>query len=156
MDRNKTEEYVFGSILLVSNKIQVWGDNIISDLTLKQFFLLVLISKMENKNPTLNEISEFSGTSRQNVKKMLELLDEKKYIKIKKSKTDARALNVSLLKKTYDYFISNETKGAQAVNSLFSAISNEELSITSKTLEKLLLFLGNSPLEEYKIIEDKQ
>jgi len=153
MDRTATEEYVFGSILLLSNKIQVWGDNIISDLTLKQWFLLILISKMENKNPTLNEISEFTGTSRQNVKKMLEHLDEKKYLKIKKSKTDARALNVSLLKKTYDYFDDNEIKGAEAVNSLFSEITNEELSITCKTLEKLLLFFGNPPLEEHKIME---
>jgi DNA-binding MarR family transcriptional regulator len=153
MDRTAIEEYVFGSILLLSNKIQVWGDNIISDLTLKQWFLLILISKMENKNPTLNEISEFTGTSRQNVKKMLEHLDEKKYLKIKKSKTDARALNVSLLKKTYDYFDDNETKGAEAVNSLFSEITNEELNITCKTLEKLLLFFGNPPLEEYKIME---
>jgi DNA-binding MarR family transcriptional regulator len=153
MDRTAAEEYVFGSILLLSNKIQVWGDNIIPDLTLKQWFLLILISKMENKNPTLNEITEFTGTSRQNVKKMLEHLDGKKYLKIKKSKTDARALNVSLLKKTYDYFADNEIKGAEAVNSLFSEITNEELSITCKTLEKLLLFFGTPPLEKHKIME---
>ena len=142
MDRTATEEYVFGSILLLSNKIQVWGDNIISDLTLKQWFLLILISKMENKNPTLNEISEFTGTSRQNVKKMLEHLDGKKYLKIKKSKTDARALNVSLLKKTYNYFADNEKKGAEAAASLFSEITDKELSVTCKALEKLLVFFG--------------
>jgi DNA-binding MarR family transcriptional regulator len=156
MDRTAIEEYVFGSILLLSNKIQVWGDNIISDLTLKQWFLLALISKMENKNPTLNEISEFTGTSRQNVKKMLEHLDEKKYLKMKKSKVDARALNVSLLKKTYDYFNDNEENGAKAINSLFSEITDEDLNITYKTLEKLLTFLGNPLLEEHKITENKQ
>jgi DNA-binding MarR family transcriptional regulator len=142
MDRTAREEYIFGSILLLSNKIQVWGDSILSDLTLKQWFLLLLISKMENKNPTINEISEFSGTSRQNIKKMLEHLDGKKYLKIKKSKTDARALNVSLLKKTYDYFVDNEEKGAQALISLFSEITEEELNVTGKTLEKLLVFFG--------------
>jgi DNA-binding MarR family transcriptional regulator len=65
---------------------------------------------------------------------------EKKYLEMKKSKTDARALNVSLLKETYDYFNDNETKGAQAVNSLFSKITDEELSITSKTLENFFYF----------------
>jgi DNA-binding MarR family transcriptional regulator len=95
MDRTAREEYIFGSILFLSNKIQAWGDNILSGLTLKQWFLLMLISKMENKNPTINEITEFTGTSRQNIKKMIEHLDRKKYHKIKKSKTDARALNVS-------------------------------------------------------------
>ena len=142
MDRTAREEYIFGSILLLSNKIQVWGDNILSDLTLKQWFLLLLISKMENKNPTINEISDFSGTSRQNIKKMLEHLDRKKYLKIKKSKTDARALNVSLSKKTHDYFADNEKKGAEALISLFSEITEEELNVTCKTLEKLLVFFG--------------
>jgi len=142
MDRTAREEYIFGSILLLSNKIQVWGDSILSDLTLKQWFLLLLISKMENKNPTINEISEFSGTSRQNIKKMLEHLDRKKYLQIKKSKIDARALNVSLLKKTYDYFAANEKKGAGALISLFSEITEEELNVTCKTLEKLLAFFG--------------
>jgi len=142
MDRTAREEYIFGSILLLSNKIQVWGDSILSDLTLKQWFLLLLISKMENKNPTINEITEFTGTSRQNIKKMLEHLGRKKYLKIKKSKTDARALNVSLSKKTYDYFVDNEKKGAQALVSLFSEITEEELNVTCKTLEKLLVFFG--------------
>jgi hypothetical protein len=49
MDRTATEEYIFGSILLLSNKMQVWGDAILSDLTLKQWFLLILISNMKNK-----------------------------------------------------------------------------------------------------------
>jgi len=151
MDRTAAEEYIFGSVLLLSNKMQVWGDSIISGLTLKQWFLLMLISKMEKKNPTLNEITEFTGTSRQNIKKMLEHLDGKKYLKIKKSKTDARALNVSLSKKTYDYFADNEKKGAEAVASLFSEITNEELSVTCKTLAKLLVFFGNLPLEEHKL-----
>ena len=142
MDRTAREEYIFGSILLLSNKMQVWGDNILSGLTLKQWFLLLLISKMENKNPTINEITEFTGTSRQNVKKMLEHLDRKKYLKIKKSKTDARALNVSLSKKTYDYFVENEKKGAQALISLFSETTEKELNVTCKTLEKLLVFFG--------------
>ena len=73
---------------------------------------------------------------------MLEHLDRKKYLKIKKSKTDARALNVSLSKKTYDYFVDNEKKGAQALISLFSETTEEELNVTGKTLEKLLVFFG--------------
>jgi len=142
MGRIAAEEYIFGSILLLSNKMQVWGDSIIPDLTLKQWFLLMMISKMENKNPTINEISEFTGTSRQNTKKMLEHLHGKKYLKIKKSKTDARALNVSISKKTYDYFVDNEKKGAEAIALLFFAITEKELNVTCKTLEKLLVFFG--------------
>ena len=150
MERTTIEEYVFGSILLLSNKMQIWGDKILSDLTLKQWFLLVLISKMENKNPTIKEISEFSGTTRQNVKKMLEQLHNKKYIKIQSSKTDSRALNVSLLKKTFDYFKENERKGTEAANQMFSEVTDEEMSVTRQTFDKLHLFFGNLILEEHK------
>ena len=150
MDRTTIEEYIFGSILLLSNKMQIWGDKILEDLTLKQWFLLLLVSKMENPNPTIKEISEFTGTTRQNVKKMLEQLDRKKYIKIKRSKSDARAMNVLLLKKTYDYFTENEKKGAEAVNHVFSEITDEELSVSKKMFDKLHFFFGNSPLEELK------
>ena len=150
MDRTTIEEYIFGSILLLSNKMQIRGDKILSDITLKQWFLLVLISKMENKNPTIKEIAEFSGTTRQNVKKMLEQLHNKKYIKIQSSKTDSRALNVSLLKKTFDYFIENEKKVTEAAHQMFSEITDEEISITKQTFDKLHIFFNNPILEEHK------
>jgi len=148
MNRTEIEEYVFGSILLLANKMQIWGDKILEDLTLKQWFLLMLISKMKKINPTINEVSEFTGTSRQNVKKMLEQLEENNYLKINKSKTDARALNVSLLRKTYDYFAENEKKCTIAVNNLFSDITDDELSFTTKTFDKLHVFFGSSATEE--------
>jgi len=147
MTRTEIVEYVFGSILLLANKMQIWGDNILEDLTLKQWFLLMLISKMKKTNPTINEVSEFTGTSRQNVKKMLEQLEEKKYVKIIKSKMDARALNVSLLRKTYDYFSENEKKCTIAVNNLFSDITDDELATTGKTFDKLHAFFGNPTTE---------
>ena len=150
MEKTEIKQFIFGSILLLSNKIQIWGDKLLSDLTLKQWFLLVLISNMENKNPTIKEIAEFSGTTRQNVKKLLEQLHKKKYIKIQVSKTDSRALNVSLLKKTFMYFKENEKKGAEVVNQMFSEITDEEMCVTKQTFDKLHLFFGNLILEEHK------
>lgn len=150
MNRTDNEEYVFGSILLLANKFQIWGDNMLDDLTMKQWFLLMLISKMSIQNPTIKEVADFTGTSRQNVKKMLEHLEKKEYVSISKSEKDARALDVTLSRKTFEYFIANEKESAEAVNALFSAITDDELSITIQTLEKLLIVLGNPPLEELK------
>jgi len=156
MDRTENMEYVFGSILLLANKMQIWGDKILEELTLKQWFLLILISKMGKINPTINEVSEFTGTSRQNVKKMLEQLQEKKYVKIKKSKEDARALNVSLLKKTYDYFTENEEKCKIAIDDLFSNITDEELSFTTKIFDKFHGFFRNQTIQELNKKECKK
>lgn len=147
MNRTEKEQYVFGMVLLLANKLQIWGDNILDDVTFKQWFLLMLISKMNIQNPTIKDISDFSGTSRQNVKKMLEQLANKKYVNINKSITDERALSVKLTKKAFLYFANNEKMAADNVNLLFSSISDEELNITRSTLEKLLIVFNISPLE---------
>ena len=148
MARTNNEEYFFGSILLLANKLQVWGDDLLDDITLKQWFLLMLISKMENKNPTVKEVTKFIGTSRQNVKKMLEYLATEGYVKLCKSQTDARALNVCLTQKTFEYFRANEQKGADAVNGLFSKVSDNELEAAIHVTDKLLFALEKSEDEE--------
>ena len=146
MNRLNHEAYVFGMFLLLANKLQIWGDSILEDITLKQWFLLMLISKMAQK-PTIKEIADFSGTSRQNTKKMLEQLAKKNYVRISKSKTDDRALNVVLTKKTYSYFADNEKKTNDSLRTLFTEIHDDELVITKKTLEKILAVFNVSPLK---------
>ena len=98
MDRTSREGHVFGSILLLANKLQSWGDGLFDELTLKQWFLLLMISKIKIQNPTIKEIADFTRTSRQNTKKMLEQLEKKGFVHINQSEVDARALNVSLSK----------------------------------------------------------
>lgn len=143
MDRTDKEQYIFGSILLLSNKLQVYGNKFISDLTMKQWFLLMLISKMESKTPTVKEIASFSGSTRQNVKKMIEPLAKKGYLKIEKSSTDARALNITLNSKTFEFFNNYEKIAKNCVNTLFSEINIDLLNSTVQTMSKLLDFLEN-------------
>lgn len=145
MIRTNMEEYAFGMILLLANKFQIWGDSLLPDITIKQWFLLILTSKMNKQMPTITEIADFTGTSRQNTKKILEQLAKKKFVSIKKSKTDERALNVMLSQKTFDYFSANDKTAADNVNKLFFCISDEELNTTVKTLEKLLSFFNVQP-----------
>jgi len=133
-------------ILLLANKLQIWGDGILEDITLKQWFLLMLITKMAQK-PTIKEIADFSGTSRQNTKKMLEQLAKKNYVRITKSKSDERALNVVLTKKTFSYFADIEKITYDSLRTLFTEIHDDELVITEKTLEKILAVFKVSPLK---------
>jgi DNA-binding MarR family transcriptional regulator len=147
MGRTIQEEYIFGGILLLANKLQLWGDGLLDELTLKQWFLLMLISKMGTKKPTVKEIADFAGTSRQNTKKMLELLKHKGYVVMNQSETDARGLSITLSGKTWNYFSANASEAAERVSELFNGISDEELLVTGKTFEKLLIVFGNPPLD---------
>lgn len=138
MNRTESEEYIIGCISLISNKITQYGDDILPDITFRQWFLLMLISKMERREININDISEFVGTSRQNVKKMLIPLENKEYVIISKSKNDSRALSVKLTEKTYKYFSENDEHTACETNKLFSSFSTEELNNLSDSLKKLI------------------
>jgi DNA-binding MarR family transcriptional regulator len=148
MDRVYKAEIIFGSILLLASKFQIWGDGVIKEPTLKQWFLLMLISKMDKATPSVKEISDFSGTSRQNVKQILEHLESKGYVSIEKSDKDARALTVTLTQQTYDFFEANAEKSAEAIRALFSEITDDELDVSVRLLGKLLTKLGHNPMEE--------
>lgn len=138
MNRTDKEECIIGYITLLSNKLTQFGDNILPDITFKQWFLLIMIAKMENREKSLNSISEFVGTSRQNVKKMLTPLEAKGYVKICKSEFDSRALNVELTEKSYRYFNENADNAAQVTNKLFECFSIDEIESLMSNLGKLI------------------
>lgn len=138
MNRTENEEYIIGCVSLLSNKITQFGDSILPDITFKQWFLLIMISKMELREKSINSIAEVVGTTRQNVKKMLVPLENKGYVRIEKSDSDARALKVELTEKTFQYFTENDASAIRETNKLFSAFSTEEIDGLVCTLKKLL------------------
>jgi len=138
MNRTEKEEYIIGFISLISNKTAQFGDLMLTDINFPQWFLLMMISKMDQQEKTINSIAEFVGSSRQNVKKMLNLLAGKGYVMIEKSSSDKRALNVNLTQKTWQYFSDHDALATAEINKLFSAFSMDEIDHLSTALEKLL------------------
>ena len=138
MNRTEKEEYIIGFISLISNKVVQFGDLMLTDITFPQWFLLMMISKMEQQEKTINSIAEFVGSSRQNVKKMLNLLAGKGYVLIENSNSDKRALNVNLTPKTWQYFSDHDALATSEINKLFSAFSRDEIDHLTTALEKLL------------------
>lgn len=77
-----------------------------------QWFLVIMISKMEIEEKSLNSIAEFVGTSRQNIKKMLISLENKGYVRVLKSEFDAiGSLMAGLEKIVYSLLRYDEKKG---------------------------------------------
>jgi len=146
MDRAVQQQYVFGAILLLANKLQVWGDDLLDNLTVKQWFLLMFISQMNTTEPTVHQIAEYTGTSRQNTKKMLEHLHEQGFVAINPSSADGRALSVKLTLKTGAYFRQNAGIALTAVSELFTGLPDADLRGAANTADHLLAVLGNPPL----------
>lgn len=131
----ETKEYLFGSIFLLSNRLQMLGDRYLQEITVKQWFLLVMMHHLDKESPSITEVSAITGSTRQNVRKMLEVLSEKGYVKLSVNPQDKRNLSVTLTAQTYEFFTLFDDRGNAFLEQLFSGISPELLEGSRKTFE---------------------
>ena len=143
MYRTEKEEFIIGAISLLSNGLTRFGDGVLPEITFRQWFLLMLISRMDEEEKSINSIAEYVGTTRQNVKKMLTSLEAKGYVAVSRSRQDASALKVELTQKAYQYLADYDEPLANETNRLFLLFSDEEIESFVSSLKKLRQSLEN-------------
>ncbi len=138
------EKYIFGSIFLLANRLQVIGDQYLGrdDMTTKQWLLQVMISQFGDNPPTLSEVAELMGNSRQNVKQLALKLEEKGFLTIQKDEQDARALRLKQTEKSRLFWESRNKQDDEYIENLFKDFSTEEIDIIFKGFAKLSEKLG--------------
>jgi DNA-binding MarR family transcriptional regulator len=134
-DLNK-KAYIFGSIFTLSNKLQAIGDKMDPNITVKQWLLLACISKFE-ESPTISEIADAIGNSRQNAKKMAAILEREGFLTLKKDKNDARILRVSLTEKCKKYFENRDNQELEFIDLLFNGFDSDLVQGLYKGILKL-------------------
>lgn len=141
MTNKENQQFIFGSVFLLSNKLQLLGDKVTGEITLKQWFLLNMIHKMGNNKLNFQDIAKAIGYSRQNISKMISLLERKGMVSLQTSETDHRSVYVILTQKCLDYFSSKENLGNTLLDTLFIGMSSEE---TEQLVTLLGRLLGNT------------
>ncbi|KUO76955.1 MAG: transcriptional regulator [Clostridia bacterium BRH_c25] len=139
MDAIDKQKYIFGSIFLLANRLQVVGDQYLGrdDITTKQWFLNVMISQFGDNPPTLSEVAELMGNSRQNVKQLALKLVEKGFLTIEKDGHDARALRLVLTDKSRRFWGKRQKQDDEYLEDLFRSFSLEEIDVMCKGFGKL-------------------
>lgn len=146
MENSQKRRTLFGLITTISNKLDTFSLNSLNELTLKQFFLIQYIffikdTCKEKGTPCIKEIAQASGTTRQNVKNMINILSKKGYLTMEKSKMDSRALCVSLTPKSLDFIENNSDISNDFLNLMFKGVSQSDLDTTIKVLSMFANFL---------------
>ncbi|MEN6463116.1 MAG: MarR family transcriptional regulator [Syntrophomonas sp.] len=136
MDELEQKAYIFGSIFALANKLQVLGDAFDQNITIKQWLFIVSVSKFDEP-PTLSEVANFIGYSRQNAKRIAVALNERGYITIIKDQDDARALRISLTQKCTDYFAQRSQKELEFLDNLFNGFDADLTNDVFKGLTRL-------------------
>lgn len=129
--------YIFGSIFTLANKLQIFGDKLDPQLTVKQWLFLAGVLRWENEAPSLSEIAERIGSSRQNIKKMASILEKQGFVLIKKDVLDARVLRISLTDACKAHLKQREELELHFIEELFSGFESQELSALYGTIKKL-------------------
>ena len=133
------QKYIFGSLFLLANKLQVVGDQYLGEegMTTKQWFLTAMISQFYDAPPTLSEMAELMGSSRQNVKQLALKLQEKDFLTIKKDEKDARIIRLKLTEKSQVFWEKREKQDDEFIQDLFKNCNNEEINTVCNVFNKL-------------------
>ncbi|MCX7749851.1 MAG: MarR family transcriptional regulator [Clostridia bacterium] len=150
MDGLEKQKFIFGSLFLLANKLQVIGDQYLGkdDMTTKQWFLTIMISQFGDNYPTLSEVAKLIGSSRQNVKQLALKLQEKDFLRIEKDEDDARATRLKLTEKCRQFWEKRQHQDDEFLSELFKNFTQEEIDILCSGFNKLF--------EKIKHIEKSQ
>lgn len=131
------QAFIFGSILTLANRLQLLGDKLDENITIKQWLMIAIILKCDDPSPTLGEVAEMIGNSRQNVKKMALILEKQGFVSLSKDDHDARMVRIHLTPKCISYFQGRGAKETQFMEVLFEAFDHDLTNDLYKGLIKL-------------------
>lgn len=143
---------IFSTLFIAGNKLQTIFDNHIPQISLKQFMLLSIV-RQSKEQLTFTQLGNLLGCSRQNIKKIADILMKKGFITIQQSPHDTRAMCICPTEKVNEYFQNDFSKYQEELNYLFEVYTEEEI----KTLFILLsrLYTGIEQLE-HRIVHEKE
>lgn len=142
---------IFSTLFIAGNKLQTLFDSRIPEITLKQFMLLSILRQA--KEPlTFTGVGDLLGCSRQNVKKLADVLAKKGFVTIQQSPHDARAMCICPTEKANDYFQNDFSEYQEELKYLFEVYTEKEIETLFVLLSKL--YSGIENLERKASNED--
>lgn len=138
----KQRKAIFSSLFIVGNRLQTIFDNHIPQISLKQFMLLSIVRQSEEPL-TFTQLGNILGCSRQNIKKLAEILEKKGFVIIQKSSHDTRAMCICPTDKVNDFFENDFLKYQEELKYLFEVYTDEEVETLFILLSKLYAGIEN-------------
>lgn len=136
------EKAIFSTLFIAGNKLQTLFDKRIPEISLKQFMLLSIV-RQSNEQMTLTQLGEILGCSRQNIKKLAEVLKKKGFIHIEQSLYDTRAMSIIPTNKVNEYFQNEFLQYQKELKYFFEVYSEEEIKTLFFLITKLYAGIEN-------------
>jgi len=128
---------LFGLLFALQNRLQAVGDTFYEEITCKQFFLLACMNLFQGEAPTVQDLSQVMGSSHQNVKQILNKLEQKGFVKVESDEEDRRKLRISLTEYAMLTGEKYRLREESFMQGLFEGVSPEEAKQAFFTLSKM-------------------
>lgn len=133
---------VFSTLFIAGNKLQTLFDNHIPEISLKQFMLLSVV-RQSGEPLTFTQLGHMLGCSRQNIKKLADVLMKKGFITFQQSPYDTRAMCISSTEKADDFFQNEFSQYQEELKYLFEVYTEEEIKTLFTLMSKLYTGIEN-------------
>ena len=150
-------QQTYSTLFSLANKLQVKGDEYLVSITSRQYMVMIAISHLKEDETTINNIARKLGTTKQSVKQMITIMEDKGYIIIVPSPRDKRAINVKITEPGKEILMEVGERGINFFTDLFKDFKKEEMEILWILLKKLYRFDGEEQdgFEEEGVVEMK-
>ncbi|EPY2278843.1 MarR family winged helix-turn-helix transcriptional regulator [Clostridium sporogenes] len=135
-------QQIYSTIFSLTNKLQIKGDGYYEHLTSRQFMAIVAILHLPENEATLNNIARKLGTTKQSVKRLITIIENKGYVITVPSKMDKRAVNVKITEHGKQIIKECSEPAMKFFSDLSKDFSIEEMEMLWKLLKKLYRFDG--------------
>lgn len=133
---------IFSTLFIAGNRLQTLFDNHIPEISLKQFMLLSIVRQSEEQL-TFTQLGDLLGCSRQNVKKVADVLERKGFIVIQPSPLDMRAMSILPTEKADAFFTRDFLKYQEELAYLFEVYTDAEIETLFLLLTRLYAGIDN-------------
>lgn len=133
---------IFSTLFIAGNKLQTLFDSRIPEVSLKQFMLLSIV-RQSKESLTFTQLGDLLGCSRQNIKKLADVLMKKGFVTIQQSPHDTRALCICPTEKVDDFFQNDFSEYQDELKYLFEVYTAREIEQLFILLSKLYAGIKN-------------
>ncbi|MBQ9767112.1 MAG: GNAT family N-acetyltransferase [Lachnospiraceae bacterium] len=128
---------LFGLLFAFQNRLQAVGDAFYEEITCKQFFLLACMNLFPGEAPTVQDLAQIMGSSHQNVKQIINKLEQKGFLSVTPDEADRRKLRIRLTEYAGELAEKYQRKEEEFMTGLFAGVPAEEAKQAFVTLSKM-------------------
>ncbi|MBN2899692.1 MAG: MarR family transcriptional regulator [Clostridia bacterium] len=138
LSENK-QHILFGGAFVLANKLQLVADKKVPGLSTKQWFLLRNLRDLpSDPPPTIATLAKETDTTRQNVRKMLEVLQRDGYVILDSHPEDHRSQIVKMTERGAAVLQEISDHADPFFAEMFAGISTEECEVSARVIVKLI------------------